>query len=566
MRKIIFIAVLFVSYFGFSQGGPKMNVAKFVGELTTTERNSLDVPTGERWLIWNATTEQFEHAGSDDVWSALTGSGVLDGDKGDITVSGSGSTWGLNSNSVGLSQMKDNSITTIEIFDGEVNEADLNINNTGGGGDILTYTGGLGFEWFSRGNWLKDADKGDITISSNGGSYSIDAGVVTETELNGSVNASLDLADTSVQPSDIIDDDTFATASSSTVPSSESVKAYVDAEISGSGAVPSDAGASNGDVLTTDGAGTYTWETPSGGGSSPPFDANSAILQDETDNTKLLDWDLSGLTTGTTRTITMPDADVDLGALTSDNLATGSVGSLEIINQSITNSDIATATITSAQIAEETLTPNKLNSDISLGASTDGWLFSWDQSTGHFTVVDPSTIGGGTDDQTLSLGGTGNKDLMIEDGNTIDLTGVNGIDPDNVVGTISGRTGTDVTSVMLQTQAQFDSDGATSTGEVVFISDASPAEVVTSATIAMEGWKMYNDSSTDAATITLSDCDPGETLTVYINRASAPTLAGTGLTFNQLPNTTAFAAATDMMIIFEVSYDSTTIDYYYVER
>jgi hypothetical protein len=43
-------------------------------------------------------------------------------------------------------------------------------------------------------------------------------------------------------------------------------------------------------------------------------------------------------------------------------------------------------------------------------------------------------------------------------------------------------------------------------------------------------------------------------------------LAGTGLTFNQLPNTTAFAAATDMMIIFEVSYDSTTIDYYYVER
>ena len=77
---------------------------------------------------------------------------------------------------------------------------------------------------------------------------------------------------------------------------------------------------------------------------------------------------------------------------------------------------------------------------------------------------------------------------------------------------------------------------------------------------------MYNDSSTDAATITLSDCDPGETLTVYINRASAPTLAGTGLTFNQLPNTTAFASATDMMIIFEVSYDSTTIDYYYVER
>jgi hypothetical protein len=546
MRKIIFIAVLFVSYFGFSQGGPKMNVAKFVGELTTTERNSLDVPTGERWLIWNATTEQFEHAGSDDVWSALTGSGVLDGDKGDITVSGSGSTWGLNSNSVGLSQMKDNSITTIEIFDGEVNEADLNINNTGGGGDILTYTGGLGFEWFSRGNWLKDADKGDITVSSNGGSYSIDAGVVTETELNGSVNASLDLADTSIQPSDIIDDDTFATASSSTVPSSESVKAYVDAEISGSGAVPSDAGASNGDVLTTDGAGTYTWETPSGGGISDGDKGDITVGGSGTN------WIInSGSVTGTMIVNgTIQGVDIQDGTITSAEYAPGSVTNTIIANNAVTNEKLAN------------MVDNTIKGFIAGGnVNNDPMDLTASQVRTIINVED-----GAAADQTLSLGGTGNKDLTIEDGNTIDLTGVDGIDPDNVVGTISGRTGTDVTSVMLQTQAQFDSDGATSTGEVVFISDASPAEVVTSATIAMEGWKMYNDSSTDAATITLSDCDPGETLTVYINRASAPTLAGTGLTFNQLPNTTAFAAATDMMIIFEVSYDSTTIDYYYVER
>jgi len=40
----------------------------------------------------------------------------------------------------------------------------------------------------------------------------------------------------------------------------------------------------------------------------------------------------------------------------------------------------------------------------------------------------------------------------------------------------------------------------------------------------------------------------------------------TGLTFNALPNTTAFAAATEMAIFFEVAYDGTTIDYYYFER
>lgn len=44
---------------------------------------------------------------------------------------------------------------------------------------------------------VPDADYGDITVS--GGVWNIDVGVVTETELNASVNASLDLADTAIQ-------------------------------------------------------------------------------------------------------------------------------------------------------------------------------------------------------------------------------------------------------------------------------------------------------------------------------------------------------------------------------
>jgi hypothetical protein len=131
----------------------------------------------------------------------------------------------------------------------------------------------------------------------------------------------------------------------------------------------------------------------------------------------------------------------------------------------------------------------------------------------------------------------------------------------------TGRTSpTEYSNLYGQAQADYTTDGAPATGNLVFITDTSPAEVITTATIAMDGWKMYNDQTADAATLTLSDCDPGESLTVYINRASAPTLAGTGLTFNQLPNTTAFAAATQMGIYFEVSYDGTTIDYYYYER
>ncbi len=107
---------------------------------------------------------------------------------------------------------------------------------------------------------------------------------------------------------------------------------------------------------------------------------------------------------------------------------------------------------------------------------------------------------------------------------------------------------------------------ATGSGALTVIDAIRAAEVISTATVTMNGHKMYNDQTADAGTLTLSDCDAGETLLVYINRASAPTLAGAGLTYNALPNTTAFAAATQMGIFFQVAYDGTTIDYYYFER
>jgi hypothetical protein len=53
------------------------------------------------------------------------------------------------------------------------------------------------------------------------------------------------------------------------------------------------------------------------GGVDTEFSDNAFKLFNVTDNTKVLDFQLSGLTTATTRTITMADADVDLGEMVS---------------------------------------------------------------------------------------------------------------------------------------------------------------------------------------------------------------------------------------------------------
>lgn len=71
MKKFFLILVFLVPFLGVSQGGPKVDVVKYRGSITTAVRSTFDVPLNEVWMIWNTTTDRFEYAQSDDVWTEL---------------------------------------------------------------------------------------------------------------------------------------------------------------------------------------------------------------------------------------------------------------------------------------------------------------------------------------------------------------------------------------------------------------------------------------------------------------------------------------------------------------
>ena len=114
-------------------------------------------------------------------WQPASG-GVTDGDKGDITVSGSGATWTIDNGVVTFAKMQ--SITDVRIIGRSAGSAGAPQEISIGSG--LSLSAGV---LSATGAGVTDGDKGDITVSGSGATWTIDTQAVTYAKIQNVTDA-----------------------------------------------------------------------------------------------------------------------------------------------------------------------------------------------------------------------------------------------------------------------------------------------------------------------------------------------------------------------------------------